>query len=73
VAGLRLPHHRVVGTLPGLLALEFVGECRDREQQLVGGGVERSLAAFQVEPHPYAGLHQLLQRVGRFDRLTTEA
>ena len=72
VAGLRLPLHRVVGALPRLLALELVGERRQRQHDLVGGGVERPLAVLEVEEHAHAGLHELLERVRRLDRLASE-
>ena len=49
-------------------ALEFVGERRQRQHNLVGRRIERSLSVLEVKEYPDASLHQLLQRVGRLDR-----
>jgi hypothetical protein len=54
VAGLRLPLHGVVGPLPRLFALEFIGEGCEREQDLVSGGVERPLTVLEIEPNMHA-------------------
>ena len=51
VARLRLPQHRVVRALPRLLALELVGERRQRQHDFVGRAVERALAVLEVEEH----------------------
>ena len=64
--------HRVVRPLPRLLALEFVGERRQRQHDLVGRAVERPLAVLEVEEHPHAGLYELLQRVRGLDRFAAE-
>jgi hypothetical protein len=40
---------RIVGALPGLLPLEFVCEGCEREQDPIGGGVERPLAVLEIK------------------------
>jgi hypothetical protein len=72
VPGACLPHHRVGRALPGLLALEFVGEGREAQHDLVRGAVERALAILEVEEHADAGGDDLLERVGRLDRFAAE-
>lgn len=72
LAGARLPRQSVVGALSRLLPFQLVGKGRHAHEQLVGGGVERALAVFEVEPHPDAGLGELLERVGDLDLLAPE-
>ena len=72
MAGLRLGLHRVIRALARLLALQLIGERGQRQHDLVRRAVERPLAVFQVEEDPHAGLDELFERVGRFDRLSTE-
>jgi hypothetical protein len=50
VPGARFPLHRVVGALTRLLALELVGKRRQRQHDLVGGGVERALPILEIKP-----------------------
>lgn len=59
--------------MPGLLALELVGESGERQHDLVGRRVERALAILQVEEDADAGRDELLQRLRRLDRFATEA
>jgi hypothetical protein len=72
MAGTRLPLHRIVGALAGLLALEFVGERRQRQHDLVGRRVERPFSVLQVKEHAHTRLDQLLERVGGFDRFAAQ-
>src|SRR5262245_36501141 len=72
-APLRFPPHRIVRALARLLAFEFVGERGQREQDLVGRGIEGSLPVLKVEEHTDPGGYELLQRICGFNRFTTEA
>lgn len=73
VAGARLPRERVIIPLARLLALHLVGEAADAHHELLGRRHQRALPILEVEPHPHAGLCELLQGVGRRDLLATEA
>jgi ABC transporter substrate binding protein len=55
------------------LPLHLRGEVREGEHDLIHRGVERPLPILEVEEHPHASIHDLLQHVPRLDRLTTEA
>lgn len=70
---LRFPEHRVIGPLTGLLALEFVGEGRLRQHDLVRRAVERPFAVLEVEEHADVCCHELLQRLRGFDRFAAQA
>ena len=67
-----LPLHRVVRPLPGLLALELVGEAGKLHHDLLDRRIQRSFAILEVEEHPRAGLNQLLQREAGLDALAAE-
>ena len=73
VARPRLPDHRVIGPLAGLLALHLGSEGRQREEDLVHGVVEGPLAVLEVEEDADAGVHDVLERPARLDRLAAEA
>jgi hypothetical protein len=72
MAGACLPLHRVVRSLPCFLPLKLVGERGQRQHDLVGRRIERSLAVFEVEEDSHAGLNELLQRVRRLDGFAPE-
>lgn len=66
------PHHGVVRALARLLALQFVGERGQGQNDLVGRRVERPLAVLEKE-YAQARCDDLPERVGRLDRLAPEA
>ena len=68
-----LSQHRVVRALPCLLSFELVCECREGKHDLVGRAVECALTIFEVEEHPYASSHELLQRVRGLDGFSAES
>ena len=65
--------HCVVGALAGFLALQFVGERREAEHDLVGRAVQGALPILEVEPDPNPSGDQLLQRIRGLDRFAPKA
>jgi hypothetical protein len=56
-----------------LRPLNLVGEGRRRQRDLIRRAVEGALGVGEVEEHPHAGLHDLLEHIRRLDRLAAEA
>lgn len=73
MARLSLARHGVIGSLPGLLALQVGGKRHCTEQELVSGAFHQHLAVFQIAEAPRPGDRQLLERLRRFDGLAAQA
>src|SRR5512146_571360 len=72
VAGFSLAEHCVIGPLLGPFAFHLGSEIRQGEHDLVRRAFEGALAVLEIEEQPDAGVDDLLERIGGFDRFTSK-